>query len=598
MVQFAFYMPSTEPAAEEAGVEVEDTMSAKSISLDALVDQASSSHDSDGSDEARDEKAELMAEWRRLVVVNKDAAIVVGTDKEMREGIYDVNKKNNLFTTECNEEVGAAVKDEEQMKKTGDEKNEIDHDEMTNVVGLDMNEIMNQEKHLDDLFSEDPPSSSNEADAFGHIEPALSNDSVESSSSMNSNASEISNKLEAIMLDRIAAIDQIRNLLETELENGKTSRSNPTHIIILSSLSDNKYVLIDTFADNDLIAEFTGKVSALEQDVISKDDCIIALNQHVKELKIKNGDYSRELSSLSRTIDELVESNLNKTEMMVELEKDIATKKNEIVEMNDADQAKQLIIATKTEGNATLTQELETLKAGNDGLKKSIVELQSRNADYAEEFEHLLSNLKELVDQNSKLETQVKGLIDANEKLSVFESNYNSEVQKNERLTLEHQKMSLTIEKLLFQLQEENMATTQIANRQASLERELKSAKKSHKQEKTKLMKEVNTAVEEQQRLANAAEATVASLIKDHKSIVLDLESKVERLSKELQDEKDTVMQIAESNAKVEAKMKSEKKAAAKESKVLANKLEGIESQLAATTVEKDKFQTMYGESV
>ena len=390
------------------------------------------------------------------------------------------------------------------------------------------------------------------------------------------------------------------------------------------------------FADNDLIAEFTGKVSALEQDVISKDDCIIALNQHVKELKIKNGDYSRELSSLSRTIDEFVESNLNKTEMMVDLEKDIATKKNEIMEMNDADQAKQLIIATKTEENATLTQELEILKARNDGLKKSIDELQSRNADYAEEFEHLLSNLKELVDQNSKLETQVKELIDANEKLSVFESNYNSEVQKNERLTLEHQKISLTVEKLIdaneklsvfetnynsevqknerltlehqkmsltveklqFQLKEENMATTQIANRQASLERELKSAKKSHKQEKTKLMKEMKTAVEEQQQLVYAAEATVASLIKDHKSIVLDLESKVESLSKELQDEKDTVIQIAESNAKVEAKMKSEKKAAAKESKELVKKLEEIESLLAATTVEKDQFQTMYGKSV
>ena len=44
--------------------------------------------------------------------------------------------------------------------------------------------------------------------------------------------------------------------------------------------------------------------------------------------------------------------------------------------------------------------------------------------------------------------------------------------------------------------------------------------------------------------------------------------------------------------------MKSEKKAAAKESKELANKLEEIESLLAATTVEKDQFQTMYGKSV
>jgi hypothetical protein len=53
------------------------------------------------------------------------------------------------------------------------------------------------------------------------IERVASNDSVESNNSIHSKASEISHKLEAIMLDRIAAIDQIRNLLETELENGK-----------------------------------------------------------------------------------------------------------------------------------------------------------------------------------------------------------------------------------------------------------------------------------------------------------------------------------------------------------------------------------------
>ena len=53
------------------------------------------------------------------------------------------------------------------------------------------------------------------------LERVAANDSVDSNSSIHSTASEISHKLEAIMLDRIAAIDLIRNLLETELENGK-----------------------------------------------------------------------------------------------------------------------------------------------------------------------------------------------------------------------------------------------------------------------------------------------------------------------------------------------------------------------------------------
>lgn len=820
MVKFAFFMPFMGgETSEESGVEVEveGTMPAKSFTFDM---EAGAEVGSDGSDEARDEKSEKIVEEECF-----DAEDDVLEEEGLCGGVEEVK---NLESAYLGVEDEATVEDEEHHEKehtevcivtnvasaeeyashSEEEEKEIDSEEIAKQGELDMEEIMNQEENgsKDTVFSEptsflEPQNSTimaeynnlsgtilnqgelgskdtifseptlcsdrqntivaADSNAFSQIDLVASNESVDSNSSMDSNVSEISNKLEAIMLDRIAAIDQIRNLLETELEN-----------------------------DNDLIAEFTGKVSALEQDVMSKDDCIKALNQHVKELKIKNGDYSRELSSLSHTIDELVESNLTKTGLLVELEQDIATKKNALEIVNDQVQTKQADIITKAEENATLAQGLDTLKAENDGLKATIADLQSRNADYVEEFEHLLTSLKELVDQNSKLEHQVKELIDANKKLEEIQNTYNYEVEKNTRLQLEKEeirtniavmtqehnttvsnfedklqtensvKMQLTSEiielrqtvatcqgeqaavesrvesvtrsleeakvtieamrlevdglktekvqfletvqklekvvddttsqmqaqlacqksqfeqevrvlemgleseimssgklkkqyeeikkkyhkevekneklknqqdemnaveatqkaiiadltadntSLASQLKEEKMATIEIANRQASLETEFKSAKKSHKQEKTKLLNELKVAMENQAHLANAAKVTVASMSKDHKSkvasmeethkaAVFDLDSKAEALRKELKQEKDTVMQIAESNAKVEAKMKSEKKAAAKESKELAEKfkhdLELVQKQLAGEKINTAQLQGLQG---
>lgn len=85
--------------------------------------------------------------------------------------------------------------------------------------------IASSDSMEDDAFdSPIEPVASNDSvedDADSPIECVGSTDSMESNTSIQSKASEISHKLESIMLDRIAAIDQIRNLLETELENGK-----------------------------------------------------------------------------------------------------------------------------------------------------------------------------------------------------------------------------------------------------------------------------------------------------------------------------------------------------------------------------------------
>ena len=44
------------------------------------------------------------------------------------------------------------------------------------------------------------------------------------------------------------------------------------------------------------MAEFTDKVVMLEQDMLSKSECISALSGHFDDLKTKNRNYARELS--------------------------------------------------------------------------------------------------------------------------------------------------------------------------------------------------------------------------------------------------------------------------------------------------------------
>ena len=54
------------------------------------------------------------------------------------------------------------------------------------------------------------------------------------------------------------------------------------------------------------MAEFTDKVVMLEQDMLSKSECISALSGHVDDLKAKNGNCARELRMLSVSVNKLV----------------------------------------------------------------------------------------------------------------------------------------------------------------------------------------------------------------------------------------------------------------------------------------------------
>ena len=76
----------------------------------------------------------------------------------------------------------------------------------------------------------------------------------------------------------------------------------------------------DKEQDNGVMAEFTKKVVILEQDMLSKSECILALSGHVHDLKSKNGTYARELNRLSVAVNDLVDASHENIDRMVQLE--------------------------------------------------------------------------------------------------------------------------------------------------------------------------------------------------------------------------------------------------------------------------------------
>ena len=344
---------------------------------------------------------------------------------------------------------------------------------------------------------------------------------------------------------------------------------------------------------------------------MSKEDCIKALNKQVNEIKSKNGDYARELSILSRTIDEL-------TGRMVELERDVAAKKDALEEINEDVQEKQVIINTKVEENNTLSVELETLKSENDGLKATVDNLQSRNAAYAEEFENLLASLRELVDQNTKLENQVKELVDANKQLEELESRVRdltgsleeskvaneAMIQVTKELRKEKVHFSDTVKKLekviddttaQMQAQLSSQKTKhdqEISVLERGLEMEIVSSGKVKKQ-CTETKKKYHNEVVKNEELKLKYEEMKSTHKKTLAGLTAALEERTTLLTKEntillkqLEEESTATTQIATRQASLESELKSTKKSNKQEIAKLMNDLKAAESKAEALSKE------------
>jgi chromosome segregation ATPase len=379
---------------------------------------------------------------------------------------------------------------------------------------------------------------------------------------------------------------------------------------------------------------------------MSKEDCIKALNKQVNEIKSKNGDYARELSILSCTIDEL-------TGRMVELERDVAAKKDALEEINEDVQEKQVIINTKVEENNTLSVELETLKSENDGLKATVDNLQSRNAAYAEEFENLLASLRELVDQNTKLENQVKELVDANKQLEELESRvrdltgsleeskvaYEAMKQVNEDANKQLEVLDSRVQDLTGSLEESKVANEAmkqvtkelrkekvhfsdtvkklekvIDDTTAQMQAQLSSQKTKHDQEIsvlerglemeivssgkvkkqcTETKKKYHNEVVKNEELKLKYEEMKSTHKKTLAGLTAELEERTTLLTKEntillkqLEEESTATTQIATRQASLESELKSTKKSNKQEIAKLMNDLKAAESKAEALSKE------------
>jgi chromosome segregation ATPase len=212
--------------------------------------------------------------------------------------------------------------------------------------------------------------------------------------------------------------------------------------------------------DSELIAKLTGRLRALEKDMVAKNKSIKASSALINDLKNKNGDYARELSILSQTVDELVDSKRESIGKISELEMDIAVKNESVKQLADEVVEHQKIIKNKDNKIAALAKDINIIETQKHGLETRIEELQARNDDYASEFENLLSSLKDLVDQNAVLEFHVKELQGKNTALTEtvsgltssledVKNKYQKEVCANEILRSENDEIKSSVLRMM-----------------------------------------------------------------------------------------------------------------------------------------------------
>lgn len=225
-MKFSFYQAFSGGDSAEVEVEVEVAKAVEAVKGGEIESEAVVEAEV-GFDECRDDKSERMDEEEIFVAddesTNEDEEELL---KDAQRNVAEEAAAQKLLDTGVDRE--STVEDEGH-----DGKQDMEMYDVTNVSSYDSSAenyaSRAEEERVEEEeqgFDEEEIIERNDVEAVFDasnfpIESVASNESVNSNSSIHSTASDVSNKLEAIMLDRIAAIDQIRNLLETELENGK-----------------------------------------------------------------------------------------------------------------------------------------------------------------------------------------------------------------------------------------------------------------------------------------------------------------------------------------------------------------------------------------
>ena len=152
----------------------------------------------------------------------------------------------------------------------------------------------------------------------------------------------VSRLLAAAMLERVAAMDNIRALLGAESDR-----------------------------ESELRAEFTKRVHALEVDAAAGEDVAIGLRP-------KNGDYARQLGRLSSTVHELVDSNHANIERMSELERDVAGKAGTIEGLEGEVQRGAEALEGAANENAELERQLIAYERENANLEAVVEDFHAK----------------------------------------------------------------------------------------------------------------------------------------------------------------------------------------------------------------------------
>ena len=186
---------------------------------------------------------------------------------------------------------------------------------------------------------------------------------VESISIPSTDSHNVSSKLTDMMKERLQVVDSIRNLLETEQKSST------------------------------LIAEYTNKV------VVSKDETIVALNEHIEDIEAKNADYAEQLNALSSMINKLVDDNNENIELIKS-------------QMTDEMSAQKTSFEKEIEQLNTITEEANAsyrkTKTKNEKLEETIDKVKTNAAKLADDTATSVGQIEKDLDEEFQVTTQLK----------------------------------------------------------------------------------------------------------------------------------------------------------------------------------------------
>jgi len=334
-------------------------------------------------------------------------------------------------------------------------------------------------------------------------------------------------KLAAMIHHRTQAINSIRGLLEHEREQGKSSRhADQSNLLVAYSRLSFR---CNDFAENDVLVKMSNDVKMLHHDIAYKRQENKVLMKTVTYLKTKNGNYARQVSQFSSTVDELVVSNKENIQRISVLEEDVADKKSTIIKMSQ--------------------------------------DLESRKIDYARELENLMSSLQEVVDLNGELQARVKEVSAANDELGEVN---NANEEKNAELLdiVESLTKSLNDErsmhereieetKNIMEIEKENNAVTI-----QKLEAEMSTQKKSSDANISNLVKSLDEAMVYRRDVSCQNEQIQTMMEEMKKSTTQateDLAAAIGQLEKDIEEEFQVTTQLKNGTEKLIMKLGDDK---------------------------------------